>query len=334
MASATTDVQTVRIPRQGVQAAPSAQDTAALRRGRGNQYGALVPQPAPPAPAVHRVRGEDVLVRDWRRTGEGEFVVGLDWSGEHCFFGPGPGSAHPEMLLGQTLRQVGFLVAHTGLGVPRDNEFLMRDLSYEADPHRPTARRAPRDLSVKVRIVLAARRTLGLRMSLECDGEPFATGGGTFDWVPRQVYRRMRGDFLTARPGPSPAPVAPALVGRERLDEVALAPSGRPDRWQLRGDTGHLAFFDHGVDHMPGLVVAEAAQQAAYAVAADRAFCPVRLDLKTWRYVEFDAPCWVEAHEVAARTARARGIEVIGRQRGETVFECLVEGVRSPLVGG
>ncbi|MET9353911.1 ScbA/BarX family gamma-butyrolactone biosynthesis protein [Streptomyces sp. NPDC006617] len=278
----------------------------------------------PPAFA-HRVATEDVLVTGWQRHSTTDFSVDLDWSGAHAYFAPARGNTHHHMLVAQTLRQVGLGLAHAELGVPQGHHFLLNDLSYSLDPRHRTDTTTP--VTATVEYTWTGRRGLEARIDL-CQGERrFAVSRSGFTWVPDAVYRRLRGDFLTARPGPPGTPLPAASVGRTAPDEVALAPTGLPHRWELIHDTGHPALIDHPVDHVPGLVLLEAAQQAAYAFA-DGAFDPADLALEAHRYVEFEAPCLIEAREAPA-PAGTLGIEVTGRQRGEVTFRCRVQGSRT-----
>lgn len=282
---------------------------------------------AAPEPAfAHRVSAADVLVTGWERLGPMSFALGVDWSGPHCFFAPAQGSAHHHMLVVQTLRQAGLALAHAEFGVGRSCRFLMDELTYSADRGHRTDPSAP--IRAVAEYTRLGRRSLGVHITLRQRGRTFVASDSAFTWVPAEVYARLRGPRLTARPGIMPRPVAPAAVGRTARDEVVLAPSGRPDRWELIADTGHPALVDHAVDHVPGLVLLEAAQQAAYAHAADPGFCPVATSLHAYRYVEFDAPCHLEAGPVAAVTPGAVGIGIVGRQRGAEAFRCVVEGFR------
>lgn len=299
--------------------------------GASPSAGVLLPAPTPSF--THRVDERDVLVTRWWRRSETEFAFDLDWSGDHCFFDAAPGAAHSEMLVAQTIRQTGLLVAHAGLGITRSHEFLMDSMRYETHPHRPTAGRAPGPMTATAVCVRSGRRTLDIGITVRHAGGVFLTSSSRFGWVSKDVYRRLRGAYAAARPAPAPAPESPALVGRRTESEVALAPAGRPGRWLLRGDTGNPALFDHAVDHVPGLVLAEAAHQAAYAFVGDPAFCPVSTAVTARQYVEFDAPCWIEAREVPTRRRGARAVEVVGVQRGRTTFSCVIEGVRSPAFG-
>ncbi|WP_142212826.1 AfsA-related hotdog domain-containing protein [Streptomyces sp. SLBN-118] len=57
---------------------------------------------------------------------------------------------------------------------------------------------------------------------------------------------------------PPPACLTP--FGRDRFEDVVLAATDRPDRWQLRVDTTHPILFDHLVDHAPGMLLLEPAR--------------------------------------------------------------------------
>jgi hypothetical protein len=292
--------------------------SAGVRAVRG-EPGAISPAFA------HRVADEDVLITGWEQHGDTSFSLTVDWSGPHSFFAPARGSAHPHMLIAQTLRQVGLGLVHAALGVSRSHHFLMNDLTYSLDPRRFVDAAVP--LRAYARGTWTGRRSLEMRIGLQQRGGVFLTSRSRFTWVPDPVYRRLRGDRLTALPSRGAAgPVAPRVVGRARSSEVALAPGDRPASWQLIADTGHPALIDHAVDHVPGLVLLEAAQQAAYALRGDAGFDPTAVALTAHRYVEFDAPCLLEAREVPATSPGAVGVEVVGLQRDAVAFRCLMQG--------
>ncbi|MEV4342053.1 ScbA/BarX family gamma-butyrolactone biosynthesis protein [Streptomyces sp. NPDC049590] len=296
-----------------------------------------LPAPLVPLPAVrsesvaisaafaHRVADEDVLVTGWTQRGNTSFALDIDWSGPHVFFAPARGSAHHHMLIAQTLRQVGLGLVHAALGVSRSHHFLMNDLTYSIDARHRVDPSAP--LRAYAHGTWTGRRSLEMHIGLHQRGAAYLTSRSSFTWVPDPVYRRLRGERLTAVPPQGAArPVAPRVVGRDHASEVALAPGARPGTWQLIADTGHPALIDHAVDHVPGLVLLEAAQQAAYAFRGERGFDPTALALTAHRYVEFDAPCLLEAREVPASSPGSAGIEVVGRQREEITFRCLMQG--------
>ncbi|MFE1267845.1 ScbA/BarX family gamma-butyrolactone biosynthesis protein [Streptomyces sp. NPDC058757] len=287
---------------------------------------------APGAPALapafaHRAAAEDVLVTGWHRHDATHFSVELDWSGPHVFFAPARGSSYHHMLIAQTLRQVGLGLTHAEFGVAaRENHFLLDDLEYTVGPDLRTDATAP--VRAEVEYAWTGRRSLRVRIDLRQHGRLCATGSSGFTWVPDGVYRRLRGDRLAARPARRGTPVAPSLVGRSARDEVTLSlPSegGPADGWQLIEDTGHPALIDHAVDHVPGLVLLEAAQQAAYAFTGG-GFDPRSVSIRAHQYVEFGHPCSIEARPAPGRLAGGVAVEVTGTQRGKVAFRCLVEG--------
>ncbi|WP_299529011.1 ScbA/BarX family gamma-butyrolactone biosynthesis protein [uncultured Streptomyces sp.] len=307
------------------------------------------------AAVAHRAADRDVLVRGLRAMGDDAYTLDLDWSGPHLFFGPARGSVHHHMLIAQTLRQIGLALAHTEFAIGPSHHFLMNDLTYAVDPRHRT------DLSplrAEASCTWTARNAVRVAISLIQRGTTFLTSDSSFSWVSDRGYRRLRGPRLESRPGPRPFPVPPSATGRHTPDEVVLGPSERPHCWELIPDTGNPALIDHPVDHVPGLVIMEAVHQAAFAFIRERTggagtgWCPVSTAMYADRYVEFDAPCWIEARAVpplppgagltappasgdpgvlsGILTAGMPAVELTGRQRGAVVFRSVVEGVLVP----
>ncbi|MEV6618691.1 AfsA-related hotdog domain-containing protein [Streptomyces sp. NPDC051051] len=74
--------------------------------------------------------------------------------------------------------------------------------------------------------------------------------------------------------------------------------------------------FDHPVDHVPGLALLEAADQAARALLSPASLAPTAIEATYWRYVEFDQPCRIEAESLA----EPGSVRVTGVQEGEPAF--------------
>lgn len=87
-----------------------------------------------------------------------------------------------------------------------------------------------------------------------------------------------------------------------------------PGRWPLRLDIRHPTLFGRPNDHVPGILLLEAARQAATATVPG--FLPVSLRSDFLRYVELDRPCRIEA------TTAPEGVLVRAVQDGGTVFTC------------
>jgi hypothetical protein len=208
----------------------------------------------------------------------------------------------------------------------------MWDLSFTVEPEHLLVGSAPATLDISVTCTDITQR--GARMSgfrietvIRRNDRVAATGTGSFTCTSSAVYRRVRGSGIDADRGilPLSAPVSPQSVGRMSPIDVVLSPIGETDRWQLRIDTRHPVLFDHPVDHMPGMVLLEAARQATAATPHRSSLMPLGVASTFSRYAELDVPCLVEAHHRPGTVPGGEeSVVVTGWQDGETVFESVV----------
>ncbi|APE24764.1 MULTISPECIES: ScbA/BarX family gamma-butyrolactone biosynthesis protein [Streptomyces] len=282
-----------------------------------------------PGEFVHRADPADIIPTDWTQLRQNRFSVSARWPASHPFFSPVAGARHDPMLVAETIRQTSMLVAHAELGVPLDEQFVMWDLSYSADSEALTVDGLSSDVTVDVVCSDITRRGSRLRnlrttVVLTRDDRLLATGSGTARCTSALAYRRMRGERMEAlgRPVPLIPGVHPRLVGRARTEDVVLAPGNRPDQWQLRVNTAHTTLFRRPNDHVPGMVLLEAARQAATATTGSAAYLPTDLSVSFLRYVELDSPCWIEAESVPTPDPSTTTIRVTGHQDGSPVFRC------------
>ncbi|MEV3886609.1 ScbA/BarX family gamma-butyrolactone biosynthesis protein [Streptomyces griseoincarnatus] len=286
-----------------------------------------------PKEFVHRAGVAEVMLTGWERADERRFAVSAQWPRGHIFFTSVNG-CHDPLIAAETLRQIGSLLAHAEYGVPLGHHFLMWDLSLTVRPEHLLVGGAPASLDIDVvcEDVRMRRESLaGLRYTtvMRRAGQVVATGGASFTCMTSKVYQRLRADRLDGA-GPQlalTAPTAPQNVGRVSPTDVVLTPVGRPDRWQLRVDTRHPVLFEHPVDHIPGMMLLEAARQAAVA-AVDEDAMPLSITGEFSRYAELDTPCVIEARRLP-RTDQGEVVQVSGRQDGEAVF-CSTVTVAAP----
>ncbi|MCT2594737.1 hypothetical protein LHJ74_33305 [Streptomyces sp. N2-109] len=281
---------------------------------------------------VNRTHADDVLPTGWTRHSETRLSVRVRWLPDHRRFHPVEGR-YPSALVLETVRQTGLLVSHAELGVPFGHHFVMRDLRQQSLPEEMAAGEDPAEVVVEVHVAQLRRRgtvpaDVELRMALHREGRAVAEGGTGYSLMSPAAYSRIRGEQTSPMPDPStplPAPLSPRAVRRTEAGDVVLSPTGSPRRWQLRADTGNLAFFDHPNDHIPGMVLVEAAHQAACVAAPHASFLASAADLSFSRYVEFGSPCWIEA-EAPRETADGVAVRVTGHQDGLPVFEARLHG--------
>ncbi|WP_231591442.1 ScbA/BarX family gamma-butyrolactone biosynthesis protein [Saccharothrix sp. ST-888] len=283
-----------------------------------------------PKELVHRAAVAEVLLTRWFRLDSTRFSASAQWPRGHSFFTSPDGIHHDPVLIAETIRQVGTLLAHAEFGVPMDSYFLLETLDFDTDLRGLEVGRTPADLELTV--TATDLRHSGRQLSAVCyeaeflrDGVRAATARTRASFLRPAVYHRIRGGRLLAQPSSPalPAPVEPALVGRRVDSDVVLAPTGVPQRWLLRADVRHPILFDHPNDHLPGMVLIEAARQAARILAPETETI-TSVDSCFTRFVEYDAPCWIEAQEVTTTDPAVRQLTVRGEQFDQTVFTATV----------
>ncbi|MFE3185861.1 ScbA/BarX family gamma-butyrolactone biosynthesis protein [Streptomyces violascens] len=283
-----------------------------------------------PKEFVHRVAVAEVLLTDWGRRDATHFSVTAQWPRGHSFFGPVGGTHYDPLMVTETIRQAGTLLAHAEFNVPLDHQFVIQDLRVSVRPEHARVGSTPAGVEVEVTYTELRQRRIGHAGSIEAvilrDGEIVATGSAIYTCTSPAVYKRVRGNRGLCGDRPQlqlTAPVSPQSVGRMSPMDVVLSPTQDDGRWQLRVDTRHPVLFDHPVDHIPGMVLIEAARQATTAVLNRSALLPLRIENTFQHYTELDTPCIIEARQVPA-TMNEVAVLVTGTQNGEQVFSSLV----------
>jgi hypothetical protein len=281
---------------------------------------------------AHRTTEADVFPTRWRRISETRFRFTAHWPAAHAFFGPVDDRHQDPMVVGETLRQASMVLAHAEFGAPADTHFVMWDLTVHTDPSALLLADAAEPVDVDVVCSEIRRRGRGLSsmrttMEFRRAGRFVARGTGSTGCTSPLAYRRLRAKQLAQLDTPVPLlpGISPALAGRSRAEDVVLAPGDRPGVWQLRVDTGHPVLFPRPNDHVPGMVLFEAARQAATAASGRQPFLPRSMAAAFSRYAELHTPCWIET-EVLDENPGDPGdpgettVRVSGRQDGESVF--------------
>ncbi|MCF1594610.1 ScbA/BarX family gamma-butyrolactone biosynthesis protein [Streptomyces muensis] len=280
---------------------------------------------------THLKHNDAVLIDSWQRTDEDRFTLRLDW--------PAAPHGHPydPRVLTQTIRQSGLAVAHAEYEVPLDHQTLLNWLDVTVSPDFRVPDTEPSTLLVDLTVAPGrsgrrAAHAMHMEIRTSPDDEPVARADTEFGWISPAAYRRVRGDRLTGAWGdwPLPDPVEPGLVRRGQAVDVVLAPTRAPHRWQLRNDVSNVLLFDHPVDHVPGLVLWEAAQQAAQALLAPSVCVPVSVATTYRRYVEFDQPCLIDARVLGPQGPGRVAVRVTGTQGDATAFTADITAVARP----
>ncbi|QYX83580.1 hypothetical protein K1J60_44780 (plasmid) [Streptomyces akebiae] len=319
---------TFRVPHPIPGARPTEEDSTTSARVVVTRFPSLTT--TVPKELVHRAGVAEVMLTDWERMDSTHFTVAAQLPRRHGFFATIDG-CHDPLLIAETIRQSGILLAHAEFGVPLDHQFLMWDLEVGVAPEHLLVGATPASLDIAIACMDIKRRGSSLsgfhyKAVIRRDGEVAATGAATFTCTSPAVYRRLRaariGDGVPV-PLPLTSPTAPQAVGRLSPTDVVLSPAPEPDCWQLRVDTRHPVLFDHPVDHMPGMALLEAARQATSAFLG-RACLPVGVNSEFTRYAELDTPCLIEVCSLPRHTNGGERVLVTGRQDGSLVFTSAV----------
>ncbi|MFE7778541.1 ScbA/BarX family gamma-butyrolactone biosynthesis protein [Streptomyces sp. NPDC057445] len=284
-----------------------------------------------PKEFVHRSAVAEVMLTDWRRKSDSDFEVTAQWPRGHSFFSS-IDDRHDPLLVAETIRQAGTLLAHAEFGVPLGHQFLMWDLDFAVEPDQLLVGGVPAALDIDITCTDIRRRGghltgMHYRAVIRRDGRTAATGSATYTCTTPAVYRRLRAGrgVVGGRAALAlTAPASPQSVGRTSPKDVVLTPLGKPSSWQLRADTRHPVLFDHPVDHVPGMVLLEAARQAAAAVLERPAFSPSAISSRFSRYAELDSPCMIGARRLPDTDDGTEQVLVTGHQEGEAVFSSTV----------
>ncbi|MDT9695050.1 ScbA/BarX family gamma-butyrolactone biosynthesis protein [Streptomyces sp. P17] len=278
-----------------------------------------------PRQLVHRAAVAETLLTGWHRIGTDQFRVAAQWPRAHPLHVSSDRRAYDPLLVTETVRQSGTLLAHTEYDVPLGQRFVLQELSVSTRAEHLAVGPVPAEPTVAIKIFGVRRRAgrvtaFRLTAAVIIENTQVASAYFAASWTSESVYRRLRGGRTPATVSalPPPAGLAPALVGRTVPADVVLAPPDRPGRWQLRVDTAHPVFFDHPLDHVPGMLLLEAAGQAGRAVCGGQR-APVSFHATFDRYAELDLPTWIEAQR-----GPEEQIQVVGIQGDSAVFACRV----------
>ncbi|MEU1817889.1 ScbA/BarX family gamma-butyrolactone biosynthesis protein [Streptomyces roseifaciens] len=289
------------------------------------------------------------------------YTVSAVWPAHTAHRIPGQGTHYETLTVAQTVRQAALFLAHTAYAAPLDHATLLRTFSYSINPDAAvdTHRATPLHINITATPTTTRnKRTTALHLQMtvtaagsgdagdEASETVLATGETDFEWIPPMVYRRLRGAYHrppTTLPPVTP-PLPPVQVGRTAPDEVVLSPTAQPRTWQLRHTFDNTVLYDHAVDHVPGLVLIEAANQAVHTVTApvsgsvtagtdaDTGPCacvpdapgtgyrpqPTTTHTTFHRYAEFDAPITLTTE--TRTTSRTVTHTTVGLQNDQPVF--------------
>jgi 2-oxo-3-(phosphooxy)propyl 3-oxoalkanoate synthase len=263
---------------------------------------------------LHRRSLAEVFITDSQQLSRSRYACAAQLPRSHAYYTDWPGGAgHIDPLLVlECCRQAETLGGHQYFGIDQDVRFIARSWSLRLPrlPRLPAG--APPELVIRAAVRNPRGRpgqvtALTYYLRVLRAGRPL--GGARIDvgYLSAGAYARVRAARrAAAAPAPPPAgpAVDPELVGRASPANVLLSAPAFDDvsvQARIRVPLENPSLFDHPQDHLPGMVLMEAARQACL-LAAGRLHraAPGRLDLADadaafTAYAELDRPATVRA---------------------------------------
>jgi 2-oxo-3-(phosphooxy)propyl 3-oxoalkanoate synthase len=304
---------------------------------------------------VHRTSPAEVLLTDVVELAEGRFAAAAYWPRSHPTFDrPGDGR-HSPLLVAETIRELGLYIPLAFYGAEDRAHFLIEELCFEIDPRtEPRAGYGGSEITCDIELDerrpsgQKAPRAFRLRVDFSADSGPFATASGRARTLSEAAYAAVRRraqhptqdefdhehdetdhehdeldrkhdgfdhEYAEIAPEHSTEPADPASVGVPQASDVLIAISPTDAVSLHPADPLHPFFFDHACDHVPGIVLIEAARQAAALTYGTPHLRPTACSISTTAFTE-PAPaaqitcvaegdqCTASFQQNAAETAR------------------------------
>lgn len=275
---------------------------------------------------VHRASVAEVFLTDLAATGDDAFDLAAQLPRRHAFYRP-IGGRYDTLLLAEVLRQSVIAVAHSFYDVPPASKFTMQALGLRVPrwPHGLNVGESPAELHVRFdarQVEYRGPEVAGLTAQLTFvrDGQVIATGSGDTKIFDATGYERLRwrgaGPRTVGTP-PRVTPVAPGSVGVLDPADVVLGDAPGADSWRLRVDPSHPVLFDHGCDHVPGMLLLEGIRQAVRLASDDPSASLESFDARFQRFAELDEPVTV----AVTPNGNPTGATVTCRQRDHHVAD-------------
>lgn len=257
-----------------------------------------------PREMVHRSSVAEVLLTDVRPDRAGGFEAAACWPRSHTTFPRDGSDLHSPLLVVETLRQLGIYLPLRYFGVAPTAHLLIRDLYFALMADRePRAGHGGTEVACAIGVHGVRRdedgAVTGLRLEVRFSsgGTEFAQAGGGARFLAPDAYTAVR-----ARHGGAVDPQRPDAHGRPAPGTLAVAGHGDVLIARRSGvlavepaDPRHPFFFDHSSDHLPGMVLLEAARQASAEASGGTLLRPTAGRLVATRFTEFTPLARIES---------------------------------------
>ncbi|MET7568258.1 ScbA/BarX family gamma-butyrolactone biosynthesis protein [Streptomyces sp. NPDC005492] len=252
---------------------------------------------------VHRKAVAEVLLTDALALADGSFLLAAQWPRSYTSSGNGSDERHDPMLAAETIRQVGLYLCQRFLGAPGTSRPVIRSVGFRLDNSaEPVVGYGATDVVCHAEVYDVRRVAdvpwpvaLSVRMRFSAAGREFGSAFGRVRVLSEEEYETLRGPYAAAHPVPDDVHRRPSHteVSAPSPGDVMLVQEPSGALLVAPADLRHPRFFDHPSDHIPGMVLLEAARQAACLAGAS----PGRLSgcyMRALRFTEWDSPAHIE----------------------------------------
>lgn len=295
---------------------------------------------------LHRSALSEVFLTDCRALDAHSYVAAAQLPPSHAFYTDHLNKTPlvDPMLLLECARQAETYGGHAVFGVPTDTRFILRNWSLRIDDVDALTRAAgPDEVTMLVttreaRRIGGALRGIVYEIELRLRGRLAGRVHISVGYLPAGPYSEIR---LGRRGSPPPTstsidpqaagvPVPAHLVGRRDARNVVLV-DARTDGTELtarvRPPLDNPSMFDHAQDHLPGMVMIEAARQAGLLALNDlHGLSPSRWVMTGMRagftaYAELDSDTLVRVRPLESGAPDARELVAEFEQDSRVIAE-------------
>lgn len=230
---------------------------------------------------LHRTALSEVFLTDCRIVDDHTYLAAAQLPPSHAYYTDHQHRSpliDPILLL-ECARQAETYGGHAVFGVPAYTQFILRDWSLHIHDVSALARtNGPIEMSMVVntredRRVGASLRGLVYEFDILLHRRPAGRARISVSYLPEETYHHLRQGRRGSPPPtsasirvvPGGTPVPPHLVGRFNPDNVVLQDARVEETGiaaYVRLALDNASMFDHAQDHLPGMVMTEAARQA------------------------------------------------------------------------
>ncbi|MCO4254641.1 hypothetical protein [Pseudarthrobacter cellobiosi] len=215
-------------------------------------------------------------------------------------------------------------------GVPLGDVMLMPGMTIHIRPEYRRSREHPTCVKASLEFVSVDHNRNGAVASFEiaatfaADGVEFATGTTGARVVPAGTYQRMRSNSRPASARQPGEVLSREQVGQSFDCSFTIGPEDSKGRWPLRPEPGSPTLYDHGLDHIPGMIQVEAVRQSLRAKTSSRALDFASFDASFLKFIEPEDEAFVVLTGFAMAGSEEGTATAEIRSGGEASMRCIV----------